>query len=339
MEQSQQPAPPQDDENALEPKTDAAAPEDGQSNGATDGSTIDATSSTPSQQSDAPPPKKGGGPKGLLKRFNIYLLLFLFIIMVAGAILVIAYFQSKKASTTSTIKTQTLTQNALQQVANSDATVGNTQQILNVQSSAVFAGKVLVRQDLEVAGNLQIGGTVGLTNLTVAGTTQLGQVQVNKNLQIAGDTAMQGSATIAKGLQVSGGGTFSGPVSAPQLTTSSLQLNSDLTLTHHFIAGGGTPSRSNGSAVGGGGTTSVSGSDTAGTVTVNVGSGPGAGCFATINFAQKYNNTPHVLVTPIGSAAGGLAYYVTRNSTSFSICDATPPPAGASFAFDYFVAG
>lgn len=317
---------PDSDANALE------TPEPGGSQ------TVDATSTTGTSGPPEPQPHpKKGGIKSLLRRFNFYLLLFIFILIIAGGILMVAYFQSKAASKTSTLKTQTLTQNTLNQVANSDATVGNTQQVLNVQSSAVFAGKVLVRQDLEVAGSLRIGGTVGLTNLTVAGTTQLGQVQVNKDLSIAGDNAIQGAVTIGKSLQVSGSGNFSGPLSAPQITTSNFSLNNDLTLTHHIVAGGGTPGRSSGSALGSGGTSSVSGSDTAGAVTINTGSSPPAGCFVTVNFTQKYNNTPHILLTPVGSGAGGLAYYVNRTSTGFSICDATAPPSGTSFAFDYFV--
>jgi cytoskeletal protein CcmA (bactofilin family) len=325
MEQSKETPPPeQDDVDALE------------SGGSEE--IIDATSDKPAASKDSvPEPPKQKGAKAIFKRFNVYLLSFIFILVIAGGIILVAYFQSKKASTTSTLKTQTLTDQTLKQVANSDANVGNTQQVLNVLSSAVFAGKVLVRQDLEVAGNIQIGGTVGLTNLSVTGTAQLGQAQVSKDLTVTGDTAIQGSTTISKNLQVSGSGQFSGPLSAPQITATSFQLNSDLTLTHHIIAGGPTPGRSNGSALGGGGSTTVSGSDTAGTATINIGSGPSAGCFITVNFAQKYNSTPHVLITPVGSGAGGLAYYINRNSTSFSICDATAPPSGTSFAFDYFV--
>jgi cytoskeletal protein CcmA (bactofilin family) len=325
MEQSKETPPPeQDDVDALE------------SGGSEE--IIDATSDKPAaSKASVPEPPNQKGAKAIFKRFNVYLLSFIFILVIAGGIILVAYFQSKKASTTSTLKTQTLTDQTLKQVANSDANVGNTQQVLNVLSSAVFAGKVLVRQDLEVAGNIQIGGTVGLTNLSVTGTAQLGQAQVSKDLTVTGDTAIQGSTTISKNLQVSGSGQFSGPLSAPQITATSFQLNSDLTLTHHIIAGGPTPGRSNGSALGGGGSTTVSGSDTAGTATINIGSGPSAGCFITVNFAQKYNSTPHVLITPVGSGAGGLAYYINRNSTSFSICDATAPPSGTSFAFDYFV--
>jgi cytoskeletal protein CcmA (bactofilin family) len=291
--------------------------------------------------SSPPPPQQHNRFRQLLRqlrrRINLYLLLFTVIILIAGAIILIAYLQSRQSTLTNQLQTQSLSQNTLNQLANSDATVGNSQSILNVESSAIFAGQVLVRQNLQVAGNLQIGGTVALSNITVAGSSQFGQVTVNKNLAVSGDTAIQGTTTIAKSLQVNGNGTFNGPVSAPQVSTGSLQLNGDLVLTHHINTGGTTPSRSSGTALGSGGSVSISGSDTAGSITINTGSSPAAGCFVTVNFTAKYNATPHVQVTPIGSAAGGLAYYVNRSTISFSVCDNTAPPAGSSFGFDYFV--
>jgi hypothetical protein len=289
---------------------------------------------TETDSASPPPPKK---ERRLTKHLNIYLILFVLVVAVAITIVVIAYVDSKNNGGTSKISSQNLSQSTLEQLANGDATLGNSNQVLNVQSSTVFAGKVLVRQDLEVAGNLQIGGTLALNDVSVTGTAQLGQTQVNKNLAVAGSTSLQGAVTIAKSLQVGGGGTFSGPLSAPQVTTGSLQLNGDLVLTHHIAAGGATPGRTNGSALGSGGTSSVSGSDTSGSITINTGSSPGAGCFITVNFTARYNTTPHVILTPIGAAAGGLSYYVNRSSSSFSVCDAATPPAGASFGFDYFV--
>jgi hypothetical protein len=89
--------------------------------------------------------------------------------------------------------------------------------------------------------------------------------------------------------------------------------------------------------LGSGGSAAVSGSDTGGSVTINIGSGAAAGCFATITFAAKFNSTPRVLLTPVGADAGTVDYYVTRTNNSFSICDATAPPDGSSFGFDYFV--
>jgi len=321
---------PQDDIDALE----------GAQSTSTDG-VIDATGSS-SEPADGSKPdtksgKKKGGIKGLLKRFNIYLLLFIFILAIAGVIIAVAYFQSKSASTTSTLKTQDLTQATLDQVANSDAAIGDSQQVLTVRSSTVFSGKVLIRSGLEVAGNLNVGGTLALNNISVSGAGQFGQVQINKNLAVAGDTSLQGGLTVSKSLQVNGGATFAGPVSAPQITTSNLQLNSDLILTKHIVAGGPTPSRSPGPALGGGGSVSNSGSDTAGSVSINTGGGASAGCFVTVNFTSRYNTTPRILLTPVGSSAGEINYYVNRTANNFSICTSTPPPSSSSFGFDYFV--
>jgi cytoskeletal protein CcmA (bactofilin family) len=324
----------QDDENALE------TPDSGSEGGSLENSSptvTDATSSEGGTPKPAAEPPKTKGIKQKLRQFNLYLLLFVFVLVVAGVIIAIAYFQSQKATTSATLKTQQLTQNTLNQVASSDATIGSSQEVLNIVSSAVFAGKVLMRSDLQIAGSLQIGGTVALNELTVNGTSSLGQVSVSKDLAVTGTAAIQGAASIAGSLQVNGTGTFSGSLSAPQITTSSLQLNSDLILTHHITAGGPSPGHSQGPALGSGGTSSVGGSDTSGSVTVNIGSNPSVGCFITINFAQAFNATPHVLITPIGASAAGVAYYATRSPTSFSICDAGIPTPGTSFGFDYFV--
>jgi cytoskeletal protein CcmA (bactofilin family) len=331
------PAEEQDDTDALEiPESGAESLETAE--GSPANQTIDATTPESSKETiPTPPPEKKGSLRNILRRFNVYLLLFVFILMLAGIILAIAYFQSKKASTTSTLKTQSLTQSTLQQLATSDATIGSSQQVLNVQSSAVFAGKVLVKDGLEVAGSLQVSGTVALSDITVSGSGQFGQLQVHNNLSVAGDAGIQGNATVSKNLQVSGTGNFSGAISAPQITTSNLQLNGDLVLTHHISAGGATPGLARGPALGNGGSASVGGSDTSGSVSINIGSGATAGCFAAITFATKYNATPHVLLTPVGASAGTLDYYVTRTTTGFEICDASAPPTGSSFAFDYFI--
>lgn len=323
--------PPQDEPIVLE-----SAPDD-QQDAASAAAPPETSAAAPEEQ---PPPqdKKPGFFKRLSRRLNIYFLLFILILVAAGSIVLVAYLQSRHAAQpTNTIKTQDLTQSTLQKIANSDATVGNNQSVLNVQSSAVFAGQVLIRKDLQVAGNLNIGGTVALNNITVSGASQFGQMTVNKNLAVGGDTAIQGATTISKSLQVGGNGTFKGSLSAPQIATSGLQLNGDLVLSHHITTSGGTPSQSNGSALGSGGTASVSGTDTAGSVSVNTGNSPAAGCFVTIGFTAKYGSTPHVLITPVGSAAGSLNYYVNRSTSSFSICDASVPPSGSSFTFDYFV--
>ena len=273
--------------------------------------------------------------KRIMRRMNIYLLLFILLLLIAGGIATSVYLSSKKV-TDNRVPTQTLTKDTLDQLATSDVTVGQPKQLLSVQSNAVFAGKVLVRDSLEVAGTISVGGSLNVPGITVSGNSQFEEMQINKGLNVAGDTSIQGRLNVRGNLSIGGAGTFAGALSAPSLTVNTLQLNGNLSLTRHLAAGGATPSRSNGDALGSGGTTAVSGSDIAGSININTGSGPSVGCFATMNFTTRYNNTPKVIVTPVGASAANLAYYVTRTTSSFSICTASTPPSNASFGFDYF---
>lgn len=268
---------------------------------------------------------------------NLYLLIFGLILAVAAAIVTVAYFQGQKQDKATTVGSQSLNQKALDQLASANTTIGDPKQVLAIQSNAVFNGKVLVRGSLEVAGGLQVGGTLSLQDVTISGTAIIDTVQINKNLAVGGDSAVSGTSSVQKSLQVNGGGTFGGPVAAPQITTSVLQLNGELTLTKHITAGGASPTRTNGPALGNGGTSSVGGSDTAGSISINTGGGTSAGCYIAITFAQKYNSTPRVIISPIGADAGALSYYVTRTTAGFSVCSTAAAAAGATFAFDYFV--
>jgi cytoskeletal protein CcmA (bactofilin family) len=274
--------------------------------------------------------------KKITKRFNLYLLLFALVILIAMIVITIALITNHQANNTTSVSTQSLTQQQLDQLAKSDVSVGTNKQILNVQSNAVFAGQVLIRQDLEVAGTIKAGGPLNLPGIIVSGTSSFSQIETG-TLTVSGNTAVQGQLTASGNLNVSGKTNLSGAVSTGQLTVSSLTLNGDLNLDHHVSAGGSTPSRSSGSALGNGGTTSLNGSDTAGSITINTGTGPSAGCFITVTFATKFNATPHAIVTPIGSSAGGIPFYVNRSTTNFSICTTAAPPASSSFGFDYIV--
>lgn len=325
-----------DQNNSLESQ-DSTTPEENSSVQPADStSTLEGVESTGKIVDKVADKKKVPFFKRLVRKTNIYLLLFILLLIIAIIIAAIVYISSRKA-TDSNIPTQTLSQDALQQLATSDVTVGQPKQTLSVQSNAIFAGKVLIRDSLEVAGTIQVGGSLNVPGITVSGNSVFEQIQINKGLSVAGDTSVQGQMTIAKNLTVGGGATFGGAISAPQINVNSLQLSGNLTLTKHIAAGGATPSRSNGDALGSGGTTAVSGSDIAGSVNVNTGSGPGAGCFLTVTFTTKYNSTPRVIVTPVGSAAANLAFYTNRTTSNFSICTANAAPSNSSFGFDYFV--
>lgn len=252
----------------------------------------------------------------------------------AAGVVVISYQRNKKSTTPTSVTTTTLSGDTLSQIKGSDATVGDPKQTLTIASNAIFSGKVLVRDSLDIAGTLKVGGALSLTGVTVSGPASFDQLQAN-SIAISGNTSIQGALTVQKGITSTSGATFGGPISAPQITTQSLQLSGDLQIVRHIDAGGSTPGKSDGTALGGGGTASVSGTDTAGTVTINTGNSPSVGCFVSIDFTNKFSGTPHVVITPVGSAAGGLNYYITRTNSNFSICTTNPAPAGQTFGFDY----
>ncbi len=336
---STSPLPPENDEtNSLEGSSTviepaATTPAAGEAAAGDQPPIAEAEAATSSQPETAPRGPKPG-LKSFFRRFNIYLLAFVFLLIVATIVVVVVTIKGRKNAAAPTVGTQSLTQKQLEQLGNSDVNVGNSSQILNVQSNAVFGGQVLVRQNLEVAGTITAGGALNLPGITVSGTSSFSQIQTS-TLNVSGNSTIQGQLTVGGGLNVSGNTTFAGAVSIGQLTINGLTLNGDLNLTHHITAGGPIPSRTAGTALGSGGTVSISGSDTAGTITINTGDSPAAGCFATVNFVTKFNATPHVVVTPIGSGAAGLAYYVNRTTTSFSVCTASAAPAGQTFGFDY----
>lgn len=300
-----------------------------------DSSLLEQNQSTDASPPPEPPKKKRGlNLQSAIKRVNIYLLLFVLVVILSGVIVFVSLQRANREVEEVTIPTQELTPEELEQIRGSDAKVGDPRQQLTIESTTTFTGKVFVKDSIDVAGTIRVGGALNLPGITVSGSSAFDQITANE-LAIAGDTSIQGQLNVQQNLAVSGSGTFGGPLSAPQLSISSLQIDNDLTFGRHLDAGGSTPGRTNGTAVGGGGTTSVSGTDTAGTLTVNVGGGPVAGCFATINFTQTFTGTPHIAITPVGSAAAGLNYYINRSTTSFSICTTNAAPAGSSFSFDW----
>jgi cytoskeletal protein CcmA (bactofilin family) len=308
------------EENSLEGTGSAPAPS--------------AAPSSPGEQKPEAKKRRGGGLRGLASRINIYFLLFALIVVLSGFIVFIGLQRTKKELQTPGINTTPLTQETLDQLNKSDSTVGDPKQTLSVESNAIFSGTVLVKGGLDVAGTIKVGGSLNLPGITVSGDSSFDRLNANQ-MSVAGDTSVQGSMNVQGSLTVAGGASFGGPVSVPQLTVQSLVLAGDLAITRHIDAGGGTPGISNGTALGGGGTASVSGTDTAGTVTINTGGGPGVGCFATISFTQQFSQVPHVVITPVGSAAAGINYYINRTINNFQICTTNSAPGGANFSFDY----
>lgn len=285
--------------------------------------------------SSPPPAPRLRSLRRFLRFSNLYLVIFILLVIVA-AIGVFTAIKLTDDGSDEPSRAQSLTEQQLAELKGSTTVIGDSQQILDIQSNTVFENQVLMRGNLDVAGTVKVGGPLSLAAVTVGGTSNFGAVQVNGTLSVAGNTTLQGSVTFQGGLSAASG-SFSGTLSAGQLNVTKLQLTGDLTISRHIAGGGGTPGRTNGSALGSGGTASVSGSDTAGTVTINTGSGPPAGCFVTINFAVSFGSTPHVVISPSNSSSSSLSYYTNRSTSNFSVCTSSAPSASTTYLFDYHV--
>lgn len=274
--------------------------------------------------------------ESLKSSFNIYFVIFVFIVLVSIGIIFYTVSAARKGAKTTQTKAPSLTSQQLAELKGNTTLVGDSKTTLDVASNSVFENQVLIRQDLSVAGGLTIGKGVNLPSITVGNEGTFGSIAIGNDLNVKGNTVLQGTVTVQKNLSVSGTASFAS-LSVGPLTVTDLKLNGDFTITRHIITNGTSVSMTRGSAIGGNGTVSVGGTDTAGTITVNTGSAPGPGTIVTVNFGKPYDSVPRVLISPVGVSAGALDYYVNRTPTSFSVGVSTAPPAGASFAFDYFV--
>lgn len=320
-------------------------------------SSVDAMAdeSTTEADPDSKPKKpQVKGIKGLVQRVNIYLLLFILLLVVAGASTAIFYFMNKREQNIK-IETTRLTEEALEELKTSDAVVGDPRQILTVESNMLVTGKVVLRDTLDVAGALRIGGPLSLPSIRAGGEGNFGSITTN-DLQAAGNTAIGGildvvgTVTMGENLTVAGSINAGGRMDIGGQATIGGNLNVNGTISANGInfneisinrinISGGTPGISVGGAAGGGATVSVSGTDTAGTATINTGGGTGTGVLATITFTGAFNsNNPHPVLTPNGPGCANIAFYVTNiSATQFAIATSTAPPPGVPCRFNYIV--
>jgi len=289
------------------------------------------------KQAEGPKKAKKLSPiKRLGKKFNLYYLLFGIIVLIGGAVAGYVYLTSKKAPPAASVNSQKLTTEQLKQLANSNATVGGSGQTITIQGNTIFSGTVLVRSNLQVAGDIQLGGNLNVASLNVAGASNLTNTQTN-TLQVTGTSVFQGVVTIQNGLNANGNSSINtatiGTVTANKVIMSG---SAQLQIPNHIGFTGSNSPRISGQS---GDSASVSGSDTSGTVTIHTGGSTSAGCMAGLTFAQAFpSSKPNVIISLVTSSPMNIEYYAgSLSTTGFSICSANAPPANAQFAFSYFI--
>lgn len=289
----------------------------------------------PGQKPPAPTPKKPR--KFKLPKFTFVstrtlltagLFLIVVLVLVGGA-----FFLRPKPQPDQTvvINTQSLDNGTLNQLSQGDGR-GRTE--LNITAD------VLSTKDLRVQGTASVQGDLAVQgNLTVNGTTNLQATTINGSLSLNGGLEVSGNTSLSGSLSVTGQLTTGG-LSVGSITTSNLTVNNNLTLGGHLIPTGGAPSVSAGPAARGG-SVSISGNDTAGTITINTGNqglgGAHTGEMAVITFRTPFATTPKVQLTPINIDAAGLNYYAARGPRFFNVNSTSTVADGTTYVFDYLV--
>lgn len=255
------------------------------------------------------------------------------VILVAIAILggmLLAIRATEKPISNITVNTQTLDNGTLNQL--SDEAGGDVKQQLTISPETLFKNNVIIQGTAEVKQDMGIGGNLNVTGqANIQGTVAIDQdTTLRQGLTVGSDTAIGGNLNVT-------GSITAASLSVGNITISNINVSGDVSFAGHLIPGGATP-RSRPSTAAAGGSVAISGNDTAGTVTINVGGGGTlAGELAIIDFSRAFTGTPKVQLTPVNTSASGLNYYATRSPSFFTVNTSNAPANGATYVFDYLV--
>ncbi len=251
-------------------------------------------------------------------------------------------------------KEVTLSSDTLNSLGMNKTAVGNDNAQLTVGPNSTFNGTVTVGKDMSVAGRLQLnstfsasGATLGkldagetaLSNLNVNGSGTMTNLNLRQDLTVPGASRLQGPVTMSQlltvnnNVNVTGSLAVGGSLSVHNFQASSLTSDTTLTIGGHVLTRGGTPSVSGGNGLGQSGTVTLSGSDTAGGISIGVGVNSNGGLLASVKFSQQFGATPHVVVTAVGQP---MNLYINRNANGFDVYSSSGLSPGG-YAIDYIV--
>lgn len=271
---------------------------------------------TPNSEPKNPVYKKPRNFRKLRKRL---VLVVLSLVILAGLGTMIRLLsKNDKPAPTVVINTQSLDNGTLNQLT--PASDGQTKQQLTISPDTIFKSSVTVQGSEVIVKDLSVGGKANIQS----DTNIRDNLSVGKSLSIGNNLTVNGLITAAS-------------LNVGSLTLSSINLSSNLVFGGHIVPNGSEPNFKPSNAAGGG-TVSVSGNDTAGTITITTGGGSvSAGELAIISFKTAYSGTPKVQLTPLNAAASGLRYYATHTASFFTVNTSTAPAVSTTYIFDYLV--
>lgn len=154
------------------------------------------------------------------------------------------------------------------------------------------------------------------------------------DIHVTADAEIDGTLTVAGNTELQGDLKVLGNTEVQQLTVNG-----------KIITAGDTPTATLGAytIVGENSTVTVTGNDTAGTLTYTAGSvnlptyDLSQGGQASVTFVAPFTVAPRIALTPKDQASAVARYYVTTTETGFTINFLDPPTTASTYTFDYIV--
>jgi hypothetical protein len=190
-----------------------------------------------------------------------------------------------------------------------------------------------------------VGSTTSLTlsvSQPITATLHYRIQDIGFQVTSAGSAYVQNTSTTAFQIQTSSGtALLTADTTNMKVTVTNLEVSLNLTVDGHIITGGTAPTIAAGTAACTTPTVSLSGTDTAGLITVTTGSACSpVGKLATITFNTAFGAAPRVTLTPADATATGLTYYVdssTISTASFDLDTNTAPANTTTYKWYYHV--
>ncbi len=196
---------------------------------------------------------------------------------------------------------------------------------------------------VNTTGGISIAGAIQGTSATLSGgLTVAGASLLNGSLTATGVALFKNTADSATAFQIQDSSStvlFGADTTTGKITVRTLDVAFNLTVAGHIISGGSTPSIAADAAACTTPTVSVSGTDTAGVISVTTGTGCGTGgSLSTITFATPFGATPRVTLTPAGAGAAALSAYLddaSLTTSSFNIGVTNAPVDATTYKWHY----
>jgi cytoskeletal protein CcmA (bactofilin family) len=278
------------------------------------------------------------------------------IVIVAVNAVVLGFVLKNKSKSDDQVSGQvSISADVLSKIGVNKSTLGSSGVQLTVDPDAKFNGTVTTASDLSIGGQLKLtgklnsneagiarleAGNTSLSQLDVNGNTNLSSLLLRTNLTVNGTAQLQGAVTIAQlltvnnSLNVAGNVAVGGTLTTGAFVARNLASTSTLTIGGHIITSGPAPGVGPGSALGSNGTVAISGNDSAGTISINIGTGSSGGTLVSVSFRTQFSTTPRIVISPVGVAGN---FYVSNPSVGgFSVGVGSGLPIGG-YAINYIV--